>query len=790
MRNRTLLFGFILAICFLSASCDKKGKDNPVPVKDGFAVGDRRFDSLNDAIHAALHSSDHDNTVRLEKDVTDDAVLNIGGDEYGEVTIDFGRHIYTSIAVGGLDFGGLDVEMLSEGGALFCEKGAISSTSSLFVSPDFNGRINANIILDNALMQIASYDVEMNIPELSVSGEGRFEVVEKPVKDASIVIDKLISDCKYPVGASDAAGIVINKGGKVHVHNYKSVDVSPACQTVHEFYNVCEECGYAVPGEIEEGESGPCDPANLVYHPYVEPTDREFGNVEYWECPDCGRVFVDAEGKIPAEEGLFLMADDYLAGAEFLKEYEAEFGTGENENSPWDAVSCIFTVLKFPIDIANQFAQTDLLNTISVQLSNMSKNITAIQGMLNDLLKKMQTDSYRNELGNRINACVAFSGYNDSYYDQHINNLKNKASEEVINTNLQEWWNRGGLDVTNTVQTLLKQYCKSSYFPGSIPDVQEKLTQNTFGWEHQGYEFRNNLTKNEFARISRPYFLALTYLRNVSTSPAERSRADSLVNDMKRCLEVCRRDSTRMAERNEKYRIYCLDGESQLAVYSRNDTPEGGRFLKWFENQANLNKNYFPYDNGNDVAVRSCNQLLCDIGFVDQQGRGKLLERQHIEKSLYFFGEKKGARNFYQNWSVRDFLMNEIGFSNLAEPKGDNQNAEYLFGNSYDVNYSKFIRKEEYILPPFLSMSRLYYKHVHFFVNSKISKNNDHFWLENIAIRPASNCSDIMNHKYKCYDPRFDMNIKSSNGKITGIGKPGTLSYSRGYYITRLYDVN
>ena len=148
------------------------------------------------------------------------------------------------------------------------------------------------------------------------------------------------------------------------------------------------------------------------------------------------------------------------------------------------------------------------------------------------------------------------------------------------------------------------------------------------------------------------------------------------------------------------------------------------------------------------------------------------------------------SKNFYQNWTVRDFLMNEIGFSNLAEPKGDNQNAEYLFGNSYDVNYSKFIRKEEYILPPFLSMSRLYYKHVHFFVNSKIMRNNDHFWLNNIAISPESKCSDIMNHKYDSYDSRFDMNISTSNGKITGIGRPGPLTYSHGYYITRLYDIN
>lgn len=789
MRDRALLFGFILAICFSTTSCDKNDNDNPVQVKDGFAVGDRRFDLLNDAIHAALQPSNQDNVVRLEKDVTDNAELNIGEDEYGEVTIDFGNHIYTSTAAGGLDFGGLDVEMLSEGGALLCEKGAISSTSSIFINPDFKGRINAAINLSDALMLIESNNVEMNIPELSVSGAGRFEVAEKPVKDASIAIGKLISDSKYPVGASNATGIVINKGGKVHVHNYKSVEMSPACQNVHEFYNECEECGYAVPSGIEEGESGPCDPTKLVYHPYVEPTDTEFGNVEYWECPYCGKIYADAEGKIPAEEGLFLMADDYLAGAEFLKEYEAAFGSGEFENSAWDAVSCIFTILKFPIDIANQFAQTNLLTTISEQMNDMSKNITSIKNMLIDLLNQMRTDKYRNELGNRINACVKFSGYNDVYYDQHIKNLQSKAPDSVIIKNLQEWWDKGGLGVTNTVQTLLKQYCQSSYFSGSIPNVQEKLTQNTFAWEHLGYGFRNNLTKNEFARISRPYFLALSYLKNVSTSPAERSRADSLVNDMKRCLEECRRDSARMAERDEKYRIYCLDGESQIAVYSRNDTPEGGRFLKWFENSDNTNRYFFPYDNGNDVAVRSCNQLLCDIGFEDQQGRGKLLERQHIEKTLSFFEEKKGSKNFYQNWTVRDFLMNEIGFSNLAQSTGDNQHVKYLFGNSYDGNYSKFIRKEEYV-PLFFSMSRLYYKHVHFFVNSKIMRNNDHFWLNNIAISPESKCSDIMNHKYDSYDSRFDMNISTSNGKITGIGRPGPLTYSHGYYITRLYDIN
>ena len=147
MRFRTLSF-IIWAVCLLATSCGKSGKDEPVPVKDGFAVGDRRFDFLSDAIREALQSSD--NTILLEKDVQDDAVLNIGADEIGEITLDLGTHNYTALATKGLDFGGLDVELLSGGGSLICENGAISSASSIYVAPDFKGRIVPSLSMNNA----------------------------------------------------------------------------------------------------------------------------------------------------------------------------------------------------------------------------------------------------------------------------------------------------------------------------------------------------------------------------------------------------------------------------------------------------------------------------------------------------------------------------------------------------------------------------------------------------------------------------------------------------------------
>lgn len=782
MRFRALSF-IIWAVCLLATSCGKIGKDEPVPVKDGFAVGDRSFDFLSDAIREALQSSD--NTILLEKDVQDDAVLNIGADEAGEITLDLGTHNYTALATKGLDFGGLDVELLSGGGSLICEKGAISSASSIYVAPDFKGRIDAAIKLDNAWMQVESADVAMNIPELTANGEGRFELGVKPANGAAIVIDKLTSDGKYPVVTSYADGIVINNGGKVHVHAFKSVDVSPACYTVHEFYDVCEECGYAEPVEIREVEAGPCNPDSLVHHPSSEPTDTEFGNIEYWECPYCGAVYLDAQGKIPAEEGISLLPGEFVAGAEFLRDYESAFEP--NSVNGWDAVTAIATILMLPLELSGQLAQIATLGQISENLLGISNQLGKIQQLLDQLLGLIKEMEYKNILGTRIRTCMEFSTKVDHYYDQHIEYLKEKAGEDAIKANLSNWWNNGGREVTNQVHFLLKEYCNCP-FQGSIPRVQEKLTLHSFAYEHLGYDFRNKLTMSEFARISRPYFLAVTYMKNVSTDPAEKNHADSLFNDLKRCLDVCRQDSTRMAQRNDKYRIYCTGG-GQTAVYTISNTAEDSRFLKWFENKSNLDKYYFPYDNKDHIAETSCDQLLKDIGFEDQQGRCKLLERQHVENTITFFRKKDGTS--YNSMYIQDFLEKIVGFKNLAEGSDNLPLPVYLFGNSFDPNYNKFIHQKEWVLPPFLYMSRLYYKHVHYFVNSKVCKNNDHFRLENCAFRPHREVHLFMAHKeFMSYGFRDHMNIKSSTGKITNIGEHPDDSRKKGYYIERLYDVD
>jgi len=55
-----------------------------------------------------------------------------------------------------------------------------------------------------------------------------------------------------------------------------------------------------------------CDAAQLVHHPAVQETKEKSGNIEYWECPHCGKVYSDPDGKQAIAGYVFTLPTRFL----------------------------------------------------------------------------------------------------------------------------------------------------------------------------------------------------------------------------------------------------------------------------------------------------------------------------------------------------------------------------------------------------------------------------------------------------------------------------------------------
>jgi len=55
-----------------------------------------------------------------------------------------------------------------------------------------------------------------------------------------------------------------------------------------------------------------CNAAELVHHPAIEATVDRIGNVDFWECPHCGKAYSDAWGRQPLKGYAYLLPTGFL----------------------------------------------------------------------------------------------------------------------------------------------------------------------------------------------------------------------------------------------------------------------------------------------------------------------------------------------------------------------------------------------------------------------------------------------------------------------------------------------
>ena len=585
------LMALALASVLSFAGCDKSDSDSGPVYKDGcFKYADKTYNSLNAAVKAALDVDDGEtDVIYLLDDVLDSEPLSISDDDYDEVTFNLGG--FTYVSANGLDFKDVGLK-LSGDGNFECKNGALSSESRIELTEDFTGRFTAPVTLDDAVMAVFSPKATAAISQLKFIDDGVFTMEVVSDKPASVVIDRLTASDDSKVCAIDGESVVIKEGGKVHVHNYKVVyDVPANCLNAGYKVYQCEDCleDYT---EVKEGELGGCIVEDLIHHEAVSPTEDECGNSEYWECPDCGADYADAQGTRSVYPILF--------PASYNLKLDVLFGCDdalEQQNIAYKEIikkglGLLVKLIGSKYEVTNEQLLEEM-KKLSAQIEQLSQDVAKLRAAVDGLYKEVQNITLGRALSQYTTQIVELQNTTLKYYQtyQNIMNDKDKVrsleeKNAAINDLFKGFQNElGTAELDSKLLTLVQMYCENPTFEQvtykNIPEAQEKFTQNIFLWENEGYLLRSSITVTDFQRLSSSYFIINAYL-NWTGLPQNKVQMGNLQTALKKCQETMDADLQRIDERDTKYRIYCGGKRGELVYYERQYFDLGTTIQDWF----------------------------------------------------------------------------------------------------------------------------------------------------------------------------------------------------------------
>lgn len=648
------LMALVLAFVLSFTGCSKSD-DGPV-YKDGcFKYDDKTYNSLNAAIRAAMdNEDDEEDIIYLLDDVLDNEPLSINNDDYDVVTFNLGK--FTYVSANGLDFKDVQLNLSGEGN-FECKSGALSSESRIEVAEDFKGKISAPVILNDAVMAVFSPKATAAISQLKFIDDGVFTMEVVSEKPASVVIDKLTASDDSEVCAIDGGSVVIKEGGKVHVHNYKLVDDVPAnCLNAGYKAYKCEDCGddYV---EFKEGEIGKCIAEELIHHAAVEPTDSTSGNIEYWECPDCGATYSDAEGKqsiypIRFPESYNLPLDVLFGCDEALEQQNIDY-----KEIAKKGLGLLFKLIGSKYEVTNEQLLEEM-KKLSAQIEQLSKDVAELRKAVDGLYKEVQNITLGRALSEYTSRIVLLQNTTLKYYQiyQEIMNTDLSLDDRnaQINKLFEGFQNElGAARLDAELLTLVQMYCENPTFEHvtyrNIPEAQEKFTQNIYLWESEGYLLRTSITVTDFQRLASSYFIINAYL-NWTGLPQNKQQMANLKTNLDKCYNTMEADLKRIEDRDTKYRIYCGGKRGELVYYERPYFELGQSIQDWFEEgKGNIKKYYFPReDKDRNTFMASCEQILKDVGLADG-----FIEHSHLAAT---YEKYKGRIGNNTTGAVMEFI--------------------------------------------------------------------------------------------------------------------------------------
>lgn len=561
MKFKTILLVFS-ALC-LAVSCTKDSpKDDPKQeIYDGhFECRGVTYETLQDAVDACAASGEFQKITLVGNVKDNGAVIPNGiGDCF---ILDLSAFKYVLNEGKCLNIGNNDAVLLAGGGGIegngviiksagedlsFSDniiiKGDISASSDVCFEQNFLGTFEGNLFLDEGVAYFGSEYADIHIINLSTKGSNAGVQVNNAPK-GGILVDNVTSDLKHPVCAMKEGLVEIKSGAAPHIHRFtKSNEVEGDCCTPVHHIMSCPDCGYQYEEYTEDEDAyGPCNPATLRHEAALAATDIEFGHIERWICPFCGKAYADKDGKTLLEDGGFLLP------LNLLQDYDVQnyFGNALKDLFPQENIDPVTLGVLTVIGVV--LAVVGLLETAGMSIPGLLPNTKWAD--LNEkldamMLKLKEIDLKINTVINLISAAPAQKAINDrhqkltvlaAYTPMAFNNISNIIkSSKTEEAKIQEikdvvaWWanqqDKDGGKLGPITERLLHEYFDVAvYGPTTIPKCNEVGANTVFLWEHDSYDFRVMCDIKDLLITCCSAILDLIYISDIKEYPNQELR--------------------------------------------------------------------------------------------------------------------------------------------------------------------------------------------------------------------------------------------------------------------------
>jgi len=631
----------ILTLC---ASC--KNSDEPGRKELPFKFNGQAYRTLNEAVNAALDTESLSTPViSLAADASGSGVVMT--DYSGRsIIFDFLNHTYKLNQGGQFLLGDNNVVFTGDGGGIKCQGtdwairgeggnilvnrnfnlsggNIIRSSSEVYVESSFRGSLSGNILVDKTQMYIFSSNCKISIPYLAVKGQDATLSVD--TGDGStgeiIKIGRVDSDVEYPVVSVGRGSVKINDG-IVHIHHLSEEITSGNCVTPARIHQFCHECGYERLLSYNEEQYGSCNSAEFIHYQASEGDELNFGNVEYWQCPLCGRYYSDPEGKDEMVDGPFTFPEIYDLAYLLLHQFDGqldwtkEFGQFSQSNDVGLIIGILGTIATVAFGIEALIDNPKSFDEINDKLDKMKVQLDQIQSSINILLKQMQKlisaepirtrCKYTDNL--KVKSRTAFTVIADELHSTKSTSDKKKEIKNVVAD-----WNKEqlfGFKPSELTRTLIRDFCNKDQISGmTVTKMYEQLVNGATKWEHDGYNMRYQMLLNDLFTSGISYILTGIYIKEVADYQSEAFRnkeLEILTNEFDNYSKEIKKELELIKYRDDNFRHLT----PKNITYDR-EVSGIYDFYSWFKN----NRSYcFPRNNHNGVAVRSCNVILKDNG--------------------------------------------------------------------------------------------------------------------------------------------------------------------------------
>lgn len=673
---------YYISFLLVALSCQKQ--EAPVDFEGAFSYENNCYKTLEDAVNALKADGAGESVITLLSNTSGEGV-NLGDETSLDITIDFKSYSYHLVSGASIDAGISTLRIRGNGACIYASdpspaikstggniyflggvslkgESIINTSSTVYIEDGYSGIMEGSITLDDAMLHLSSSDCHLSIPVLTVNGKdaGFSAETDNAVSYSPIVvIGKVESNLSFPV-SSDLNNIISCKNG-VHIHDYDTESIPGSCISKSFEELVCKECGYAKINKSFKGEYETCDLSAFVHYEAVEADEFHFGNVEYWQCTACGRCYSDPEGKHDITGNIYVFPSGYgtmLNLRDLSQQNSAQINAAVSTVllAIYTAATTLTSILKM-----TSYSEWEIIND---QIDDILRQVNVISEELNNVMKAVNMIEERRRIVDRQDNLMELQ----SLAQLTFHNLQKakvtcgkdvEALKKEMTSIVADWENfrvgfgeKGKQKPEDLTMSLINSYIDSepgSLTPKTYPDFYADFINGLCVWEHEGTTVKRAELLRDAVIIGTSYILTNVYCNDLwNVDPALKKATIAHQDDLfKKYFKIANRADSLMVMRDSLTRT--LFFKNQKITYDRNIHGQHD-INNWVRN--NHKNYYFPYDNENGNAVKSCDKMMQDT----QIHFDKLMTRDVVDfLDQVYVTDVKGT-------PFIDILRNKLGF--------------------------------------------------------------------------------------------------------------------------------